>query len=77
MDEERRKALVDQFSKEHESFVIITCNPPGPDGNMDVNMCYGGDLALVSYLIKGAHQVLDEASEPDLEEEAASLRLIK
>jgi len=77
MDKERRKALIDQLAEEHESFVIITCAAPGSDGQMDVDMCYGGDIALVSYLIKGAHQALDEALEQEEASSATLLRLIK
>jgi len=57
-DEEER--IKRTLAKNHACYVLITCNQPSLDGNMEVQMSYEGDAALASYLIQGAQTIIDE-----------------
>lgn len=48
------------LAKNHACYVLITCNQPSLDGDMEVKMSYEGDAALASYLIQGAQVIIDE-----------------
>lgn len=52
--------ITEQLSKDHACYILITCDKPSSDGNMNVNMSYEGDNFLVSYLIQGAQNLIDE-----------------
>lgn len=57
------KRLRDRLSKNHACYVLITCDAPTDDGNMQVEMTYEGDAALASYLLQGAQSMIDEKGE--------------
>jgi hypothetical protein len=40
--------------------VVITCKPPTPDGEMQVEMNYEGEKVLASYLLHSAQQMLED-----------------
>lgn len=68
------------FSKKHAGYVLITCGIPSEDGNMHVEMTYGGSPALAHILINGAQEVLeDEHLEGSVEDDdcSSSIRLVK
>ena len=54
------KSLRDNLSKKHLCYVLITCDVPSPDGEMNVEMSYEGDATLASYLLQGAQSFIDE-----------------
>ncbi len=64
-----------QLSKEHASYILITCDKAGTDGRMQVQMSYEGDPDLVSCLIDGAKDVISQ--EQDEVQELEPLRLVK
>lgn len=45
---------------EDEVFVIVTCGKASLDGDMEVELSYKGDRALISYLLTSAQKILDE-----------------
>lgn len=68
------------FSKKHAGYVLITCGIPSEDGNMQVEMTYGGSPALANILINGAQEVLEEEHLEESfegEESSATIRLVK
>lgn len=54
------KALRETLAKKHVCYVLITCDAPSDDGDMQVNMHYEGDAALAAYLLQGAQMFIDE-----------------
>jgi hypothetical protein len=58
-DEEDR--IKKTLAKNHACYVLITCGEPTLDGNMEVKMSYEGDVALASYLLQGAQNIIDES----------------
>lgn len=56
-----QKRLKNTLSKKHLCYVLITCDPPTDNGEMQVEMTYEGDASLAAYLLKGAQQsIIDE-----------------
>lgn len=47
-------------TENHACYLLITCDKPSADGNMNVEMTYKGDTALASYLLQGAQTIIDE-----------------
>ena len=56
------------FSKSHAGYVLITCENPTDDGNMHVEMTFGGSPALANILINGAQNYLEEQPGEEHEE---------
>lgn len=56
----KQKQLRHRLSKKHACYVLITCDEPTDDGNMQVEMTYEGDVALAAYLLQGAQSIIDE-----------------
>jgi hypothetical protein len=48
------------LSKKHVCFVLITCEAPSEDGNMQVEMTYEGDACLAANLLIGAQDFIDD-----------------
>lgn len=42
------------------AYVRITCGEPSETGHMEINMTYQGDLNLLSYLLSGAQDVIEQ-----------------
>ena len=64
MKSNKQKQLRDTLSKKnHACYVLITCNEPNADGNMQVEMTYEGDATLAAYLLQGAQTLIDERVE--------------
>ncbi len=55
--------LKKELAKKHACYVLITCNKPSDDGDMQVEFSFEGDAALASYLIQGAQSYLEEKLE--------------
>ncbi len=49
-----------ELSKDHNCYVLVTCNTPTADGKMQVEMTYEGDPVLAAYLLQGAQTFLEE-----------------
>jgi len=54
------KQIKDTLAKQYPCYVLITCDSPGVDGEMQVEMSYDGDPTLAAYLLQGAQDFLDE-----------------
>lgn len=55
--------IKEQLSQAHACYVLVTCDTPGKDGKMQVEMSYEGDAVLASYLLQGAQNFLEEQEE--------------
>ncbi len=44
---------------DHQCYVLITCKEPSQDGQMQVEMSYGGDPMLAAYLVESASSFMD------------------
>lgn len=53
-------SLKEALSKKRACYVLITCNEPSHNGEMEVEMSYEGDIALASYLLDAAKNIIDE-----------------
>lgn len=62
---EMKKNLKESLTKNHVCYVLITCDAPSDDGEMQVNMTYEGDATLAAYLLQGAQSFMDEQEECD------------
>ena len=51
------------LSKKNACYVLITCEEPSEDGNMQVEMTYEGDACLAAYLIESAQGIIDDQVE--------------
>jgi hypothetical protein len=61
MDRNEQERIKKTLAKNHACYVLITCDKPKADGQMEVEMSYEGDAALASYLLQGAKTILDES----------------
>ncbi len=59
MNNADRKRITKKLAKEHLCYVLITCEEPSENGNLQVEMSYEGDAALASYLLHGAQTIID------------------
>ena len=55
-EKEVKKAL----NKHCACYVLITCTQTGPDGKMEVEMHYEGDVSLAAFLVENAGQVFED-----------------
>lgn len=55
-----QKSIRDTLIKKHVCYVLITCDAPSEDGEMQVEMTYEGDTALAAYLLQGAQSFIDQ-----------------
>jgi len=62
-----REKIAQELAEDHECYILITCDPPTPDGNMQVNMRHKGDSFMVSYLINGAQSIIDKEIEDEID----------
>ncbi len=49
-----------QIEKGHKNYVLITCDEPSANGEMNVEMSYEGDPTLLAYLLEGAQDYVNE-----------------
>lgn len=62
------KSIKDKLAKNHACYVLVTCDQPSLDGDMQVEMTYHGDATLAALLLHGAQTYMDEEHEsPQLE----------
>ena len=56
------KRIKERLAKNHTCYVLITCDEPADDGQLQVEMTYEGDPTLAAYLLQGAQSYMDEQS---------------
>lgn len=63
----KQKAHTLQTEKEdsHACYVLITCDQPSEDGDMNVQMTVNGDSALAEMLLKHAQTIMEENEDDD------------
>jgi len=71
------KDLQDRLAKRHACYVLITCNEPSDDGQMQVEMSYQGDATLAAYILHGAQLHIDKEEEPIFEERKHQIHYFK
>ncbi|MBA3237203.1 MAG: hypothetical protein H0T62_02490 [Parachlamydiaceae bacterium] len=54
------KSVKARLAKNHACYVLVTCDGPQENGQMQVEMSYQGDPVLASYLLHGAQNIIDE-----------------
>lgn len=59
MEQDSHRRVERVLGKKHACYVLITCDHPLPNGQMQVEMTYCGDEVLASYLLDGARHHLD------------------
>jgi len=77
MKQSSRSRFEEKLAKEHACYILITCDRPSPDGQMNVEMSHGGDIALASYLLQGAQSVMDQHIDDDRRANDPELRIVK
>lgn len=70
--EDVEKRIQKTLAKNHACYVLITCDEPTEDGDMQVNMSYAGDAVFASYLLQGAQSIIDEQDEISSEKTSSS-----
>jgi hypothetical protein len=68
-DEEAFHEECSETLKNHAGYILMTCRQPTESGRMQVEMSYGGSLALVNMLIDGAQELLGEQKDEEEDEE--------
>lgn len=58
-----QKQLKKTLAKNTACYILITCDEPTEDGEMQVQMTYEGDATVASYLLQGAQSFIDEQEE--------------
>jgi hypothetical protein len=56
---DQNQVIKDQLLQKNQCFVLITCKEPSEDGQMEVEMTYGGDPILAAYLVESASNLID------------------
>ena len=60
MNSSDQKLIKKTLAKNHACYVLITCDEPSDDGEMQVEMTYEGDATVAAYLLQGAQSYIDE-----------------
>lgn len=60
MKRHAKKCLKEELAKKHACYVLITCDEPSSDGQMQVKMSYEGDATLAAYMLHGAQLHFEE-----------------
>jgi hypothetical protein len=48
-----------ELLQKSQCYVLITCGEPSQNGEMPVEMTYGGDPVLAAYLVESASTMID------------------
>lgn len=51
--------------KKHACYILITCDEPTEDGQMQIEMTYEGDTTIASYLLQGAQAYINAQEEAE------------
>jgi hypothetical protein len=57
------KSIEEQLSKDHACYVLVTCDSPSKDGEMQVKMSYHGSPLLAAMLLEGASSAMENEVE--------------
>ena len=49
-----------KLNEQHACYVLVTCSEPSEEGKMEVELSFGGEEALASYLLQSAQEIFDE-----------------
>mgnify|MGYP001608237402 CR=1 FL=1 len=52
--------ITETLSENHPCYVLITCGKPKLNGQIDVEMTFGGDRVLAAYLLESASSIMEE-----------------
>jgi len=61
MNKKSQKHIHEVLENTPSCYVLITCGQPSENGQMEVEMTYQGDAALVSYLLHGAQNIIENS----------------
>ncbi|GAB4186606.1 MAG: hypothetical protein Tsb0015_04570 [Simkaniaceae bacterium] len=64
----KRKQILKTLGQQHTCFVLVTCDAPSDDGEMQVEMNFEGDKCLAMYLLENAYAVFQKDLEQPNEE---------
>lgn len=77
MKRSARSSIEKKLERDHECYVLITCDR-AVNGKMNVEMSFGGgDKVLASYLLQGAQNVVDSEIDTDNCVYESELRRVK
>lgn len=54
------KDIREKLSKNYACYVLVTCDSPGDEGKMNVELSYEGDPVLASFLLQGAQEYFEQ-----------------
>lgn len=60
MNKNIHEEIREKISNKIACYVLITCEEPSPNGEMNVELTYDGDPVLAEFLIQGAQNYFDE-----------------
>ncbi|HEV7736520.1 MAG TPA: hypothetical protein VGO47_04005 [Chlamydiales bacterium] len=60
LGDEGLEKLKSLLAKKNACYVLITCSKPTPDGQMDVELNFEGDIDLAALIVDNASQVFHE-----------------
>lgn len=66
MKESDWREIEETLAAEHACYVLITCDNAKKNGNMEVQLRYGGDAVLASYLIDEAKDYIEDFAEQEI-----------
>jgi len=58
---------LEEIQKNSACYVLISCDEPNADGNMQVKMTYQGNATLASLLLHGAQTYIEEHEDEESE----------
>lgn len=65
MNRNVNKNIKKTLAKNHAAYVLITCDEPTENGEMNVEMTYEGDVDVAAFLIHGAQDFIDKQENPE------------
>lgn len=61
--EQSTHQLRNELDKDFMGYVLITCAEPSEDGKMQIELSFGGDTTLASYLVDSAKEFFEGQEE--------------
>jgi hypothetical protein len=59
------KRIKDTLAKNHACYILITCDEPTEDGQMQINLTYEGPATIASYMLQDAQSYINEQEEAE------------
>lgn len=63
MRRDKEQRIKETLAKNHDCYVLITCDGPTEQGQMQIEMTYEGDATVASYMLQGAQSYMNEQEE--------------